>query len=223
MKIPFAPSGRVVFLLTGLLLVAVLGGVGWMGLDTSETELPTLWVTPTTAYVMEEALLTQHEKYSMLRLRGRWIGDNLALSYRIRPSLEGMDHLESQQGSVWYTSMMKATSDEPGHPFSLDIKNPPWDFRNLQVKVTFQRKEPYLVPVLEPFAVTVPNSLVKREPLQRKSAADEKMELQQARATQTYLAVLLQPWIFIYPTCLVALYLMIALPKRLVHWWQERC
>lgn len=118
----------------------------WHSVDAPEEKPKTapsiiIDVTPQTKLVVDQILITQHAEYSILHVRCRWIGDNISENYESRPSLEGIDHKESKEGSVWYSAMMKSPTDQrPGYPFTLDIKNPPAQFDSLPFKITLKQR-----------------------------------------------------------------------------------
>lgn len=107
-----------------LLLVLVAMGLSWNAERKASRTLPLFFeITPPTRMIVEKVLVTQHEKYSMLRLRCRWVGENMSSAYRVRLGIEDFGHLESRAGYSWCVSVAK--DEQPGHRFSLDVKNPP--------------------------------------------------------------------------------------------------
>lgn len=111
-------------------------------------------VTPSTKMIVEKVQITEDDGYTMLRVRGRWLGDNLAQMYRVRLGIADFEHAETTSGLTWYVPV--PSDGQSGHRFSLDVKNPPHaslpetirDALPLPVQLRFKYREGSYAPPL---------------------------------------------------------------------------
>jgi hypothetical protein len=113
-------------------------------------------VSPGQLLHVERVFITHHKGYSMLRLHCRWLQDNLSALYKPRATLATPGHDEPS----WHTLLPLSVNGPPGFPVVFDIRNPPHEFSELPVVVSFPRREPYLAPELKPLEFTIPVSAI---------------------------------------------------------------
>ncbi|XHR28538.1 MAG: hypothetical protein ACFUZC_21805 [Chthoniobacteraceae bacterium] len=117
----------------------------------------TVKVSDETTLIVDGFKVLQRPAYTLLNVRCRWIGVNPLDRYRITPTLAGINHKESKEGSTWYVPLPEIFNKKPGTAFELEIKNPPAEGDSLPLQISFRPKSTD-IPPLEALSIRLPRS-----------------------------------------------------------------